>query len=71
MKNFYNILNITLIHQLGTMLVLHSGFILANKRYIDDYIQYFPNYIPLTRKKDIYFETKDSPLYNLKFHPNS
>ena len=39
-KDFYDDLNVKLVRPFGDMLGLHSEFIPANKRYMNDYIQY-------------------------------
>ncbi len=39
-KDFYDDLNVKLVRPFGDMLGLHSEFIPASKRYINDYIQY-------------------------------
>ena len=39
-KDFYDDLNVKLVRPAGDMLGLHSEFLPANKRYINDYVQY-------------------------------
>ena len=39
-KDFYDDLNVKLVRPAGDMLVLHSEFLPASKRYINDYVQY-------------------------------
>ncbi|ENY8640809.1 Type IV secretory pathway, VirB4 components [Clostridioides difficile] len=39
-KDFYDDLNVKLVRPAGDMLGLHSEFLLASKRYINDYVQY-------------------------------
>lgn len=39
-KDFYDDLNVKLVHPAGDMLGLHSEFLPASKRYINDYVQY-------------------------------
>ncbi|MCG4525153.1 ATP-binding protein [Mediterraneibacter gnavus] len=39
-KDFYDDLNVKLVRPAGDMLGLHSGFLPASKRYINDYVQY-------------------------------
>ena len=39
-KNFYDDLNVKLVRPAGDMLGLHSEFLPASKRYINDYVQY-------------------------------
>ncbi len=39
-KDFYDDLNVKLVRPAGDMLGLHSEFLPASKRYINDYVQY-------------------------------
>src|SRR5690625_5505629 len=39
-KDFYDDLNVKLVRPFGDMIGLHSEFIPASKRYMNDYIQY-------------------------------
>ena len=43
-KDFYDDLNVKLVRPAGDMLGLHSEFLPASKRYINDYVQYVKSY---------------------------